>query len=139
MDLAGPFLQLLALGETNPHTFPWLDPPAESALASAWEILTTLGFLTDNRLSPDGAMAARFPIHPRLSRLLISGHQLGIPERATLAAAILSDAAFDEDEIVKSTKVSEHENKGNLDLIVIRGRGLMSLVHALYERAANEA
>lgn len=55
------------------------------------------------------------------------------------AAAVLTDAAFDEDEIVKSTKVSEHDNKGSLDLLVIRGKGLMSLVHALYERAANEA
>lgn len=55
------------------------------------------------------------------------------------AAAVLSDAAFDEDEIVKSTKVSEHDNKGGLDLLVIRGTRFMSLVHALYERAANEA
>ena len=46
---------------------------------------------------------------------------------------------FDEDEIVKSTKVSEHDNKGSLDLLVIRGTRFMSLVHALYERAANEA
>lgn len=55
------------------------------------------------------------------------------------AAAVLSDSAFDEDEIVKSTKVSEHDNKGSLDLLVMSGTDLMSLVHALYERAANEA
>jgi hypothetical protein len=55
------------------------------------------------------------------------------------AAAVLSDAAFDEDQIVKSTKVSDHDNKGSLALLVMRGTGLMSLVHALYERAANEA
>ena len=75
VDLASPLLQLLAMGETNPLTFPWLNPPAESALARAWEILTALGFLTDNRLSPDGALAARFPVHPRLSRLLISDNR----------------------------------------------------------------
>lgn len=55
------------------------------------------------------------------------------------AAAVLSDTAFDEDEIAKSTKVSAHDKNGTLDLLVMRGTGLMSLVHALYERAANEA
>lgn len=55
------------------------------------------------------------------------------------AAAVLSDSAYDEALLQKSTKVTGHQNAGNLDLIVIRGKDLMKLVHALYERAANEA
>ena len=55
------------------------------------------------------------------------------------AAAVLSDSAYDEALLQKSTKVAEHQNLGNLELIVIRGKELMKLVHALYERAADEA
>ncbi|OTG65545.1 Hachiman antiphage defense system protein HamA [Acinetobacter silvestris] len=55
------------------------------------------------------------------------------------AAAILSDMAYDEIALNTETKVNEHLNIANLQLIVIRGNNLMKFVHALYERAANEA
>ena len=55
------------------------------------------------------------------------------------AAAILSDMAYDEIAINSGTKVKEHLNVSNLQLIVIRGSNLMKFVHALYERAAHEA
>ncbi|TKR56020.1 DUF1837 domain-containing protein [Allopusillimonas ginsengisoli] len=55
------------------------------------------------------------------------------------AAAVLSDAAYDEVLLHTSTKISEHQNAANLELIVIRGKELMKLVHALYKRAAHEA
>lgn len=54
------------------------------------------------------------------------------------AAAILSDAAFDT-EGIKTTSVAEHNNKGSLKLIAIKGKDLMTLAHALYQRAADEA
>lgn len=41
--------------------------------------------------------------------------------------------------IIAGTDCSKHENVGNLDLIVVHGKQLMKLVHALYEKAANEA
>lgn len=55
------------------------------------------------------------------------------------AAAVLSDTAYDEPLLQSATKVAGHENSANLELIVIRGKELMKLVHALYERAACEA
>jgi hypothetical protein len=55
------------------------------------------------------------------------------------AAAVLSDSAYDEALLQRSTKVAGHQNVKNLELIVIRGKDLMRLVHALYELAANEA
>lgn len=54
------------------------------------------------------------------------------------AAAILSDTAFDTDGI-KGTSVTAHNNAGNLRLIAIKGKDLMTLAHALYKRAADEA
>lgn len=54
------------------------------------------------------------------------------------AAAILDDTVFAETDLSKAD-ASAHPNGENLRLIVIRGPSLMKLVHALYERAANEA
>lgn len=55
------------------------------------------------------------------------------------AAAVIVDEAFDVTSIQTMTSAMNHPNKPNLELIVIRGKSLMNLVHALYERAANEA
>jgi hypothetical protein len=55
------------------------------------------------------------------------------------AAAVLSDSAYNEQLLQSATKIAWHENAANLELIVIRGKELMKLVHALYERAAHEA
>jgi hypothetical protein len=55
------------------------------------------------------------------------------------AAAVLSDSAYDEPLLQSSTKVHGHLNAENLELIVIRGKDLMTLVHSLYKRAADEA
>jgi len=54
------------------------------------------------------------------------------------AAAILSDVAFDADGI-KGTTTAKHNNAGNLRLIAVKGKDLMALAQALYQRAADEA
>jgi hypothetical protein len=54
------------------------------------------------------------------------------------AAAILDDAVFAETNLT-TADAAAHPNADQLRLIVIRGPSLMKLVHALYERAADEA
>jgi hypothetical protein len=54
------------------------------------------------------------------------------------AAAVLSDTAYDEASLQLSTAV-EHINQQRLRLIVVRGSDLMSVVHAIYKKAADEA
>lgn len=54
------------------------------------------------------------------------------------AAAILDNDVFAETNLTEAD-ASAHPNGENLRLIVIRGPSLMTLVHALYERAAYEA
>jgi hypothetical protein len=54
------------------------------------------------------------------------------------AAAILDDLVFAETDL-SATDASAHPNSTNLKLIVICGPSLLTLVHALYERAADEA
>ena len=55
------------------------------------------------------------------------------------AAAVLSDAAYDKEKVQSGTKAAEHQNAANLELIVVRGKELMKLVHEIYERATHEA
>lgn len=54
------------------------------------------------------------------------------------AAAILDEAVFAGTDFT-ATDGAVHFNQENLRLLVIRGPSLMKLVHALYERAADEA
>jgi hypothetical protein len=59
-------------------------------------------------------------------------------KRISGAAAVLADPLYDE-LLLQTTTTVAHFNAQNLKLIVVKGPTLMALVHALYERAANEA
>jgi ATP-dependent helicase HrpB len=91
VDLCGAVLQLLALGEADMSRFPWLDPPRPETVEQSLRLLEQLQLLDNGTLTEVGQTAARLPVHPRLGRLLIEGHRLGHPERAALAAALLSE------------------------------------------------
>jgi ATP-dependent helicase HrpB len=91
VDLAGAVLQLLCLGEADALRFPWLEPPPESAVAQARTLLQRLGAVEDRGVTELGPVLARLPAHPRVGRLLVEGRRLGCPERAALAAALLSE------------------------------------------------
>lgn len=54
------------------------------------------------------------------------------------AVALFSSNLF-EPTIISNTLTKHHPNKSNLNLLVIHGEDMMSLVHELYRRAADEA
>ena len=54
------------------------------------------------------------------------------------AAALIDDVAFDGAALQAAVCV-EHPNRDAVVLLVITGRGLMALVHAMYQRAADDA
>ncbi|MEL7058744.1 MAG: ATP-dependent helicase HrpB [Acidobacteriota bacterium] len=91
VDLAGPALELLAWGEANPAAFPWFDAPPEAALAAARDLLQDLGATHGGSLTDLGRALARIPAHPRLARLLLAGHRLGVTRAAARAAALLAE------------------------------------------------
>lgn len=92
-DLAGPLLQLVALGEQR--NFSWLDAPTVDALTNARDLLTRLGAIEGvvdaERLTPLGTALVSLPAHPRLARLLLAGARHGVMREASLAAALLSE------------------------------------------------
>ncbi len=91
VDLAGPALQLYAWGESDVARFPWFEPPRELSIARAVSLLRRLGAIDDSGVTELGRIMVGLPVHPRVARLLIEGHRLAIAERASLAAAMLSE------------------------------------------------
>jgi len=85
VDLAGTCLEILAWGG-DPRSFAWFDAPPSRAIADALELLTELGALREERITELGRLLRRFPLHPRLARLLV-----GTGSSGAAACAVLSE------------------------------------------------
>ncbi len=84
-DLSQLCLTLRAMGAAE---LDWLDAPPAAALALAESLL--------NRLGGTPAMVqqmARYPLHPRLARVVIAAMEGGVGEDGCLAAALLGSGA----------------------------------------------
>jgi ATP-dependent helicase HrpB len=83
-DLSQLCLDLRAMGVAHVHDMDWLDAPPVEAIEAAEELL--------DRLGATGEMAkrlARFPLPPRLSRILVEAMERGVGEDGCVAAALL--------------------------------------------------
>ncbi|HUD72477.1 MAG TPA: ATP-dependent helicase C-terminal domain-containing protein [Dongiaceae bacterium] len=87
VDLASTFLDLLAWGG-DPLAFEWFEAPPVDRAASAMTLLGLLGAAADGKITPLGCALGRFPLHPRLARLLLDA---GGSEIAAAACAVLSE------------------------------------------------
>ncbi|MEO8904859.1 MAG: ATP-dependent helicase HrpB [Polyangiaceae bacterium] len=91
-DLAEAFLILRAAGVTDLEALRFLDEPPKARVQSAHELLSLLGALDGaGKLSDLGRRLVRFPVSPRLGRLLVEGERRGIAKEAALAAALLGE------------------------------------------------
>jgi ATP-dependent helicase HrpB len=83
-DLSQPCLSLRAMGIVHVNDVAWLDAPAGAAVQRAELLL--------DRLGANGEMAkrlARFPLSPRLSRILVEALERGVGEDGCVAVAVL--------------------------------------------------
>ncbi|MFV2089959.1 MAG: ATP-dependent RNA helicase HrpA, partial [Pseudomonadales bacterium] len=88
-NLASVVLQMRAFDLGDPIRFPFLDPPDPRLIRDAEKVLTELGALVDERLTPIGAAMARLPIDPRLARMLIAaGETRALSEVLIIASAM---------------------------------------------------
>ncbi len=91
LDLAGTVLELRAAG-FDPARLPWLDPPPQSSLQAAEDLLRRLGALdARGAVTVTGRACARFPLHPRLARLAVEAARRGFAEDGCAAAALLAE------------------------------------------------
>jgi len=87
-DLAPVALLLDAMGAGRLDSVEWLDAPPAAAVARADELLAQLG--------ATGELAremARYPLHPRLARLVVEARRRGVAEDGCTVAALLSAGA----------------------------------------------
>ena len=91
VDLADTLLAVTAVcADLNERD--WLDPPPLEGWAAARTLCTRLGALAaDGSLSEVGRRMLRFPLHPRLARLVLEAEARGEGERGCLLAALLGE------------------------------------------------
>lgn len=88
-NLAGPVLQLRDQG-IDPQHFNWFEGPPTSALDAADRLLQDLGATSQGRILPLGQELVKWPVEPRLARLMFETQQLGYRAIGAAAAAYLS-------------------------------------------------
>ncbi len=84
-DLAPAALLLDAMGMDGLGALTWLDPPPAAAVERAGDLLRQLG-----AFGPLGQEMARYPLHPRLARLIVEARRRGVAEQGSTIAALLS-------------------------------------------------
>ncbi|HEU4384580.1 MAG TPA: ATP-dependent helicase C-terminal domain-containing protein [Anaeromyxobacteraceae bacterium] len=89
-DLCEPFLALAALGALD--GFPWFEPPPAAAAEAARALLSRLGAVDPRGAVTDlGRRMLRFPLHPRLSRLVCEAEDRRAAEAGAVLAALLGE------------------------------------------------
>jgi ATP-dependent helicase HrpB len=84
-DLAPAALLLHAMGVDGLGALDWLDAPPAAAVEQAGELLRQLG-----AFGSLGQEMARYPLHPRLARLIVEARRRGVAEQGSTIAALLS-------------------------------------------------
>jgi ATP-dependent helicase HrpB len=84
-DLSPVALLLRAMGLGGLESLDWLDAPPGAAAKHAEDLLRQLGADGDT-----GREMARYPLHPRLARLIVEARRRGVAEDACTVAALLS-------------------------------------------------
>src|SRR5262249_12240605 len=79
VDLTSAALDIIA-GGGEPKSFEWFERPPDDRLDAAIALLSRLGNLDELR---------RFPLHPRLARVLIDAH--GADEAVEICAHLMND------------------------------------------------
>jgi ATP-dependent helicase HrpB len=103
-DLSQLCLALRAMQIHDSNTVDWLDPPPPSALQNAESLL--------DRLGATGKMAdklARYPLSPRLSRILVEAMERSVGEDGCVAAALLESGTRNEKSDLLEAMESRHD------------------------------
>ncbi|MBZ4414617.1 ATP-dependent RNA helicase HrpA [Myxococcus sp. XM-1-1-1] len=90
--LAGVILRMKSLGLGDVEDYPFLDPPQPKAIAEGWRVLEELGAIEgkERTLTPLGHQLARFPVDPRIARMILAGAEYGCQDEVLIVAAALN-------------------------------------------------
>jgi ATP-dependent helicase HrpB len=125
-DLAESVLTLHGAGIRDVRAFTWFEPPADTALRAAEDLLVKLGALAPGgSITDTGRQMLRFPLHPRLARMVVEGEKSGMGDQSCLVAALLNErdirleerSAFGRNSMLKGAR-----STGPSDLLELRER-----------------
>jgi ATP-dependent helicase HrpB len=111
------------------------DPPPGS-MDAARKLLQMLGAMShDAKLTPLGRQMAQLPLHPRLSRLVFAGIELGVADAALMVGALLSDGSS---RFLKSGS-QPHDCQALVGLRELRRQRDDQIVRRIFDMAAQSA
>jgi ATP-dependent helicase HrpB len=90
VDLSSAILDVMAWG-AHPRDLEWFERPTGDAIDAALALLERLGAVQSGRLTPIGEKVKRFPLHPRLARVLVAANGA---RSAARACALLAEREF---------------------------------------------
>jgi ATP-dependent helicase HrpB len=110
LDLAEAALELRAAGVRDLNSFDWFEPPSPDALDAADALLRHLG-ATDGagRLTEAGRRMLRFPLHPRLARIVVEAESRGVGREACTIAALIAERD------IRAGRVAFSKDRGHED------------------------
>ncbi|MBN1980290.1 MAG: ATP-dependent RNA helicase HrpA [Chitinivibrionales bacterium] len=87
-NLAGMILKMLSLNIGRISAFPFIQRPADSAIADGFAQLRQLGAVNEKGgLTEVGRAMARLPLEPTIARMMLSGQELGVAAEVMIIAA----------------------------------------------------
>lgn len=92
-DLAAVLLEMRALGIHDLDAFPFLDAPDRRRINDGYRLLRELGAIdADDALTQVGKRLARFPVDPRIGRMILAAEELDCLAQVLVLASALSVA-----------------------------------------------
>ncbi len=89
-NLASVILQTQSLNLGAIEDFPFLEPPKPTAIRDGYKTLFELGAVNErNELTELGRKLAKWPVDPRIARLILAGHDEGCLHEILIIAAAL--------------------------------------------------
>ena len=116
LDLTEAALAVKALEAGGMHSFAWFEQPDAAAWRAAESLLRELGGMRDDgELTDVGHGLLRFPIHPRVGRILLEAEARGVIRPAATLAALIAER--DLSLAKRSTRDTRREEPSTTDLL----------------------
>jgi len=110
-DIAETVLTLKSLGVEDAAGFDWVTRPQDSALEAAEKMLINLGAVdAAGQLTEIGRQMARFPLHPRISRMLLAAERYDCVPSVCRIAAMLQERSI----VLRSAPKTTLEHRAGL-------------------------
>jgi HrpA-like RNA helicase len=91
VSLATVILRMSALRLGEVEDFPFIEKPGSRAISDGYQLLAELGAIDETRkLTPLGRELAKFPLDPKIARLLLAGRQYHCLQEILVIASALS-------------------------------------------------